>query len=157
MKKYDFSHRFGFLVNEVGRLYGRLFDQLARERLGISRAQVRLIGVLATAEKDRPWTQAELAQRLDLTPMGVATLCDRMEAGGWLRRSPSPVDRRANSIELEPKALAVLDDAIELSDDVQSAALAGLGAAERKQLVALLQRVHANLQAPAAAVAGGRA
>jgi DNA-binding MarR family transcriptional regulator len=156
MKKYDFSHRFGFLVNEVGRLYGRLFDQLARERLGISRAQIRLISVVATAEGDRPWTQAELAQRLDLTPMGVATLCDRMEASGWLRRSPSPVDRRANAIELERKALDVLDEAIELSDAVQSAALAGLGAAERKQLVALLQRVHANLQAPAAAIAGSR-
>jgi DNA-binding MarR family transcriptional regulator len=156
MKKYDFSHRFGFLVNEVGRLYGRLFDQLARERLGISRAQIRLISVVATAEGDRPWTQAELAQRLDLTPMGVATLCDRMEAGGWLRRTPSPNDRRANAIELEPKALDVLDEAIELSDDVQSAALAGLAAAERKQLVALLQRVRTNLQAPAAAVAGSR-
>jgi DNA-binding MarR family transcriptional regulator len=156
MKKYDFSHRFGFLVNEVGRLHGRLFDQLARDRLGISRAQVRLISVLATADRERPWTQAELAQRLDLTPMGVTTLCDRMEAGNWLRRVPAPNDRRANAIELEPKALAVLDEAIELSDDLQSAALAGLSALERKQLVALLQRVRANLQAPAAAAAGVR-
>jgi DNA-binding MarR family transcriptional regulator len=156
MKKYDFSDRFGFLVNEVGRLYGRLFDQLSRERLGISRAQIRMIGVVATAEDDRPWTQSELAQRLDLTPMGVATLCDRMEAGGWLRRSPAPNDRRANAIELEPKALDVLDDALELSDDVQSAALTGLSAAERRQLVTLLQRVRINLADPAAAVARTR-
>jgi len=151
MKKYDFSHRFGFLVNEVGRLYGRQFDQLARERLGISRAQCRLIGVVAAADGERTWTQAELAQRLDLTPMGVATLCDRMAAGGWLRRTPAANDRRANAIELEPKALAVLDEAIEVSDDLQSAALAGLSAAERKQLVALLQRVRTNLAAPAVA------
>jgi len=156
MKKYDFSDRFGFLVNEVGRLYGRLFDQLARERLGISRAQIRLIGVVATAEDGRPWTQSELAQRLDLTPMGVATLCDRMEAGGWLRRTPAPNDRRANAIELEPKSLEVLDEAIELSDDVHSAALAGLSAAERRQLVLLLQRVRANLANPAAAVAAAQ-
>jgi DNA-binding MarR family transcriptional regulator len=157
MKKYDFSHRFGFLVNEVGRLYGRLFDQLSRERLGVSRAQVRLIGAVATAEGERHWTQAELAQRLDLTAMGVATLCDRMEAGGWIRRTPVPNDRRANSIELEPKAHAALDGALELSDEVQDAALAGFTAAERKQLVDMLQRVRANLAAPAVAAAGVRA
>jgi DNA-binding MarR family transcriptional regulator len=155
MKRYDFTHRFGFLVNEVGRLYGRMFDQLARERLGISRAQVRLIGAVATAEGEHR-TQAELAQHLDLTAMGVATLCDRMEAGGWIRRAPTPNDRRANSIELEPKAHATLDGAIELSNEVQDTALAGFTAAERKQLVAMLQRVRANLQAPALASAGAR-
>ena len=50
MKKLDFSHRFGFVVNEVGRLYGRQFDQLSREELGLSRAQCRLIGQVAYNE-----------------------------------------------------------------------------------------------------------
>ena len=156
VSKRDFSHRFGFLVNEVGRLYGRRFDQLSRQQLGLSRAQCRLLGVLAQHEGERPLTQAELAERLDLTPMGVTSLCDRMEAGGWIRRAPTPNDRRANSIELEPKAHAALDGALELSDEVQDAALAGFTAAERKQLVAMLQRVRANLQAPAMAAAGAR-
>ena len=150
MKKYDFSHRFGFLVNEVGRLYGRQFDHVSRERLGLSRAQVRLIGAVATNEGDRPWTQSELAQRLDLTAMGVATLCDRMEAGGWIGRQPSPTDRRANAIALQPKAHAALDAALEISDEMHETALAGFNAAERKQLVSMLQRVRANLATPAA-------
>jgi hypothetical protein len=38
-KPAEFSNRFGFIVNEVGRLYGRQFDQLSREELGLSRAQ----------------------------------------------------------------------------------------------------------------------
>jgi hypothetical protein len=42
MKKPDLSQRFGFLVNEVGRLYGRQFDQLSRTEVGLSRAQCRL-------------------------------------------------------------------------------------------------------------------
>ena len=150
MKKYDFSGRFGFVVNEVGRLYGRHFDQLAREKLGLSRAQCRLIGAVASNESDRPWTQAELAQQLDLTAMGVATLIDRMETGGWITRRPSATDRRANAIELRPKAQAALESAIVVSDTVQDGALAGFSAAERKQLVAMLQRVRANLQAAAA-------
>src|SRR3954471_10758743 len=149
MKKHDFSHRFGFLVNEVGRLYGRQFDQLSREALGLSRAQVRLIGQVAYSENGQPPTQAELAQHLDLTPMAVATLVDRMEAAGWITRRPSDTDRRANAIELQPRAEAALVKAFAVGDRVQEAALAGFSAAERKQLVSMLQRVRANLQGDA--------
>jgi DNA-binding MarR family transcriptional regulator len=147
MKKLDFSHRFGFIVNEVGRLYGRQFDQLSREELGLSRAQCRLLGQVAWNEADHPPTQAELAANLDLTPMAVATLVDRMEAAGWISRRPSETDRRANTITLQPRAEAALEKAMAVSDRVQEAALAGFSAAERKQLVTMLQRVRANLQA----------
>ena len=94
MKKHDFSHRFGFIVNEVGRLYGRQFDQLSREELGLSRAQCRLLGQVATSDGGQAPTQAELAQHLDLTPMAVATLVDRLEIGG-LDHAPSQRDRPA--------------------------------------------------------------
>jgi len=144
MKK-DFSHRFGFLVNEVGRLYGRRFDQLARAELGLSRAQCRLIGVLAAHDGDTPLSQAELADRLDLTPMGITSLCDRMAAAGWLRRSAHATDRRVKHIELLPSAHEALDKALALSDRLQAQALAGLSAAERSQLVTLLRKSRANL------------
>src|SRR4051812_46506584 len=111
MNPIDFSQRFGFVVNEVGRLYGRQFDQRARETLGLSRAQCRLLSQVAQNDSDRPWTQADLAHQLDLTPMGVATLCDRMEAAGWITRRPSATDRRANAIELRPQAQAALEKA----------------------------------------------
>ena len=151
MKKHDFSHRFGFVVNEMGRLYGRQFDQLSREELKLSRAQCRLLGQVATSAGDQPPTQAELAANLDLTPMAVATLVDRMEAAGWITRRPSEKDRRANAIALQPQAEAALEKALAVGDRVQEAALAGFSAAERKQLVALLQRVRANLQGDAPA------
>jgi DNA-binding MarR family transcriptional regulator len=145
MTKRDFSHRFGFLVNEVGRLYGRRFDQLARQQLGLSRAQVRLLGQLAMHDGDRPLSQAELADRLDLTAMGVASLCDRMEQAGWIRRQTSATDRRANEVQLEPRAHEALDEAVRLGDAVQSQALEGLSAAESAQLLKLLRKAHANL------------
>lgn len=147
VRKRDFSHRFGFLVNEVGRLYGRAFDQLARKQLGLSRAQCRLIGAVAAHGDESPLSQTDLADRLDLTPMGVASLCDRMQASGWLRRRPSPTDRRINEIELEPAAHQALDAAMTIGDQLQSEALSGLSAAERSQLMALLRKVHANLSA----------
>ncbi len=145
MTKKDFSHRFGFLVNEVGRLYGRRFDQLSRKQLGLSRAQCRLIGVLASHDGEVPLSQADLADRLDLTPMGITSLCDRMAAAGWLQRSPSATDRRVNQIELLPAAHEALTTALAIGDTLQTQALAGLSAAERSQLVALLRKAHANL------------
>jgi DNA-binding MarR family transcriptional regulator len=148
-KPADFANRFGFLVNEVGRLYGRQFDQLSRVELGLSRAQCRLIGQVAYNESANAPTQAEIAQHLDLTPMAVATMVDRMEAAGWIRRRPSETDRRANVIELQPRAEAAMEKAFAVSDRVQDAALAGFSAAERRQLVAMLQRVRANLHGDA--------
>ena len=148
-KPAEFQNRVGFIVNEVGRLYSRQFDQLSRVELGLSRAQCRLIGQVKYNESGRAPTQAELAQHLDLTPMAVATLVDRMEAAGWITRRPSETDRRANIIELQPRAEAALDKAFAVSDRVQETALAGFSAAERKQLVGMLQRVRANLQGDA--------
>lgn len=146
--KRDFSHRFGFLVNEVGRIYGRHFDQLSRQQLGLSRAQCRLIGVLAMHGGERPLSQAELSDALELTPMGVTSLCKRLEAGGWIRRQASQTDGRAYEVALRAKAHQALDDALAISDKVQARALAGLSATQREQLMALLRTVHANLTRP---------
>jgi DNA-binding MarR family transcriptional regulator len=145
MSKIDFSNRFGFLVHEVGRLHGRAFDQQARKQLNLSRAQCRLMAALASHDGDKPLSQTELADLLDLTPMGVASLCDRMQASGWLSRQVSPTDRRVNEIALQPAAYETLEAAMVLGDGLQVQALAGLNAAERTQLMALLRKVHANL------------
>src|SRR5437870_2589774 len=102
--KTPFSRRFGFLVNEIGRLYSQRFDRLARERLGLSQAQCRVIAVLA-AEGDAQVSQSELAQRMGVTPMAIASLCDRMAAAGWIERVPSPTDRRINLLSTKPRAL----------------------------------------------------
>ena len=64
----------------------------------------------------------------------------------WLHADAVAPDRRANIIELQPRAEAALEKAFAVSDRVQEAALAGFSAAERKQLVGMLQRVRANLQ-----------
>ena len=101
--KRDFTQRFGFLVNDVAKLHGEAFDRLARERIGLSRAQCRLLGVLAMNGDEAALSQTELAQRLGLSTMAVATLCDRMVAAGWIRREPSPTDRRAWIVRLTPK------------------------------------------------------
>ncbi|MET3480195.1 MarR family winged helix-turn-helix transcriptional regulator [Variovorax atrisoli] len=144
--KRDFTQRFGFLVKSVGKLYSEEFDRLARERIGLTSAQCRLLGALAMhGDEEEPLSQAELAQRLDLTPMAVAGLCDRMAAAGWIRREPSPTDRRVNRIYLEPSAEKALDSALSISDGLNARVMSVLSQAERAQLLGLLSRVQASL------------
>jgi DNA-binding MarR family transcriptional regulator len=143
--KFSLTRRFGFLVNEVGRLYSQQFDRLAREELGLSQAQCRLLVVLSAHEAGEPVSQAELAQRMGLTPMAVATLCDRMAAAGWIERRPSATDRRVNELHMQPRAQAALARALAIGDDLTGRTLAGLSAAERTQLVALLAKAREGL------------
>ncbi len=135
------------MVNEVGRLYGRRFDQLSREKLGLSRAQCRLLNILSMHQGDVPLKQSELAERLDLTAMGVTSLCDRLEAGGWIRRQASATDRRAYEVLLQAQAHAELEAAFAISDTVQAQALEGLDDTQRAQLMELLRHIHSNLTA----------
>lgn len=152
MKK-DMTHRFGFLVNDVARLHGQQFDRLARERIGLSRAQCRVLGALAMQGDEEPLSQTQLARRLDLSAMAVGGLCDRLEAAGWIRREPCPSDRRANRIRLAPRATEALDAALAIGDVLQARVLEALSAAERAQLLLLLGKAREGLLALAAAEA----
>ena len=111
----------------------------------MSRAQCRLLGVLAMNGDESPLSQTELAQRLGLSTMAVATLCDRMAAAGWIRREPSTTDRRVNQVHLEPSASKALDAALTISDAMQAKTLGVLEPAERAQLIALLGKVRTGL------------
>ncbi|HVZ43846.1 MAG TPA: MarR family transcriptional regulator [Ramlibacter sp.] len=143
--KRAFQHRFGFLVVEIGRLYSQQFDRLAREKLGLSQAQCRLLGVLAAHDEDEPVSQAELAQKVGVSAMAVAALSDRMAAAGWIERRPSPHDRRINHLHMKPAARKALERALAISDDLTNDVLAVMTAAERAQLIALLGKARERL------------
>lgn len=147
MMKTTLAGRFGFLVNEVSRLYSQQFDRLAREQLGLSQAQCRLLAVLAWHEGEAPLSQAELAQKTGLTAMGVAAMCDRLAAAGWIERRAHPEDRRVNHLHIKPSARKALERALGIGDELTAQALAGLSAAERAQLLGLLAKARTGLLA----------
>jgi DNA-binding MarR family transcriptional regulator len=149
--RWNFTRRFGFLVNDVARLYGQQFDRLAREEIGLSQAQCRLVGVLAVHDGNEALSQTELAHKLGLSTMAVAGLCDRMAAAGWIRREASPTDRRINRLHLEPRARKALTGAMAIGDALSSRALATLSAAERAQLLVLLAKARHGLMSLSAA------
>jgi DNA-binding MarR family transcriptional regulator len=149
MDRPHLAQRFGFLVNELGRLYSQQFDRESRERLGLSQAQCRLLFMLATHDDDEALSQAELAEKVGVSAMAITTMCDRLAAGGWVERRPSTEDRRVNRLHIQPKARKALERAMAIGDELTDRVLADYTAAERKQLIALLARAREGLLAKA--------
>jgi len=93
-----------FVLHDVARLLRTRFDQRARQ-WGMTRAQcVTLIKL----EIQPGLSQTELAAILEVEPISVARLIDRLEASGMVERRPDPNDRRMHRLHLLPAAAPVL-------------------------------------------------
>lgn len=138
----DSDRRFGFLVADVQRLFGRRFEQLAQRTLPLTRAQCRLLVYLAD---NRGVSQTVLADILETPMQTLARTLERMEAAGWVRRRPDARDPRIERLFVTRAAVAQLEVARALSDEVRNEAMQGLTAFECVQLTQLLQKVRRNL------------
>src|ERR1041385_2526707 len=94
------SREVAFLLNDVGRLLRTYADQRARQ-FGMTRAQW---AVLARLQRHEGLKQSELAEMLDLQPITLTRLLDRLCANGLIERRADPEDRRANRLFLTPAA-----------------------------------------------------
>jgi MarR family transcriptional regulator for hemolysin len=137
----DLERSFGFLVNDVARLFGRRFDHNGR-RLGLTRAQCRTLGYIA---RNEGINQAGLADLLEIRPMTLVRQIDRMEEAGWIERRADPADRRARRLFLTAKARPILGRILDVANETRDEALVRLKPAEAGQLIDLLKRVHATL------------
>jgi MarR family transcriptional regulator for hemolysin len=82
---------FGYLLNDVTLLIRKHFDRRA-VKFGLTRAQWRAVKVLYHREGLR---QTELAEFLEMEPIAVGRVIDRLQAAGFVERRPDPKDRRA--------------------------------------------------------------
>ncbi|MFD8587070.1 MarR family winged helix-turn-helix transcriptional regulator [Streptomyces californicus] len=89
--------------------------------------------------------QTELIRALELDPSTVTKMLQRLEQTGHVRRRPDPADRRAVLVEATDDSCA-LHTAVETAwGRLEEQTLAGLGTAERDELVRLLAKVEENL------------
>jgi MarR family transcriptional regulator for hemolysin len=141
MTDYNPERSFGFLLYDAARLLRRDFDRRARS-LGLTRAQW---SVLAHLKRNEGSKQAAVADTLELEPITLVRLLDRLEAAGWVERRPDPGDRRARQLYLTEKARPVLDQLMALASETRAVALAGFSEPEREILIEALTKVRANL------------
>ena len=140
----------GFLVHDVARLLRKRLEQRARAAgIGLSRAQWQVLAYIARAEGIN---QVGLAGILDIEPITLVRLLDRLEGLGFVERRLDPRDRRQRNLFLTDQAWPELERVRALGAEVREEALAGLDEASRRQLLAELGGIKANLQA---VLAGG--
>jgi len=149
----DPLRNFGFLVKDVSRLYALNFERHATE-LNLTLAQCK---VLCYLQRNQGISQVQLADLTDTDPMTLVRILDRMEGDGLIERRPDPADRRARRLFLQDAALAVLKEIWRVSDRARAECFSRMPAADRAQLMDLMQQMRANLLAlmPGAADAAG--
>lgn len=130
-----------FLLHEIARQMRIMFDRRCQP-LGLTRSQWR---VLAMLRRNEGISQAGLAQLLEIEPISLVRLLDRMEKAKMIERRPDPADRRANRLYLGAKAPGILKDMRQRSVALRREALEGFSAAEHKKLLDFLRRMKANI------------
>ncbi|HLJ71487.1 MAG TPA: MarR family transcriptional regulator [Roseiarcus sp.] len=136
------AREFVFAMHDVARLLRTLADQRARA-LNMTRAQW---SVLKRLEMSQGVKQAELAELLDLQPITLARLVDKLAGLGLVERRDDPNDRRANRLYLTEGAAPVLERLNELGEALVGQALNGFDAFEIAALGKSMDRIKTNLK-----------
>ncbi len=118
----DFQRDLMFLLHDVARLLRTDADKRARAH-GMTRAQW---GILIWLERQPGLSQKELAELLEVEPISVARLIDRLEARGMVERRPDPKDRRVWRLHLCSAAHGVLREIDRQREQMRGLATVGL-------------------------------
>lgn len=137
--------KLGSLLQDAARRIWTRFEQRTAAH-GLSAAQWRLLGHLL---REGPLTQTALAALLEIEPISVSRLLDRMEQGGWVRREPDPSDRRVRIIVPTEKTTSAYASIKATAEEVYAEALAGVPAENRKILIDTLCAIVSNLSSDA--------
>lgn len=133
--------RLGFLIHDSARLLRKRFEAKG-SGYGLSAAQWRLMVRLV---KDEGVAQARLAELLEIEPISVSRLLDRMEEGGWIERRQDANDRRVRMIFPTEKSREAFAAIKSVAGEVYDAALDGLSSDEKRVLVKALSAIITNL------------
>jgi DNA-binding MarR family transcriptional regulator len=133
----------GFLLQDAARLIRRRFILRAREAdLPLNHSET---SVLQHVAHDQGVTQARLAAQLDIEPITLVRLLDRLEEIGLIERRSHPSDRRSWTIWLTEAAGPMLERIDVIRFAVRAEALEGFSAAEQEALTEALVRIRGNL------------
>jgi DNA-binding MarR family transcriptional regulator len=139
----------GAMMHDVARLIRRRFERRARQTgLPITRQQARALLHIA---RNEGLSQAAVATMLDIEPIALVRILDRLHEEGLVERRPHPTDRRVRTLWLTPLAWDVVDRVLALNAETREAACAGLPPAARETLMRTLGHMKGNLTAGEAA------
>ena len=137
------ARAFGFLVHDVSRLIKRRFERRGRQMgLPVTRQQA---AVLLNIAGNEGVSQAEVATWLDIEPIALVRMLDKLHEEGLVERRPHPTDRRVRTLWLTPAARPVIDRVLAINEAIRQEAFGGLSPKTRDLLIDVLGQIKSNL------------
>ena len=132
-----------FEIGETAHALRRAFDRRAAA-LGVTRAQWKVLLRLTRMPGLR---QVELADMLDVEPITLSRIVDRLEEAGHVERVADPADRRAWRLQVTEKAKPLVAKLRALGSELVEDAFAGLAPEDIERVREVLARVRENIAA----------
>ena len=111
-----------FEIGETAHALRKAFDRRA-VGLGVTRAQWK---VLFRLDRQPGLRQIELADMLDIEPITLSRIIDRLEEGGLVERVADPADRRAWRLHVTARAQPLIEKLRAVADEMTAEAFAGI-------------------------------
>tara|TARA_B100001105_G_scaffold248309_1_gene233930 strand:+ start:65 stop:511 length:447 start_codon:yes stop_codon:yes gene_type:complete len=137
------ENNIGYLLSDSGRLLRKTFDERVRD-LGLTAVQARLMLSLVKFPDNN---QAFYAERIEVEPITLTRIVDRMEEAGWVERVADPNDRRARLLHLTDKSREIVEPLRAIVNALVEDMAEGLTSQEQDLLAELLGKISANLSA----------
>ncbi|MFZ1390836.1 MAG: MarR family transcriptional regulator [Dokdonella sp.] len=134
---------FAYSLHDVTCLFRKHFDRRAI-RFDLTRAQWR---ALKSIRRREGLSQAELAELLEMEPIAIGRVLDRLVAAGFVERRADPNDRRRWCLHLTGRAHAVTDDMEVLASELRQEALVGVSQSDFDAFERVLSKIRSNLVA----------
>jgi DNA-binding MarR family transcriptional regulator len=142
MPRGSVDMNFLFVLAELQRLVRAHADKQAA-RYGITRAQW---AVLAKVERNEGLKQTELAEQMEMQPITLTRLIDRLCDNGWIERRSDDADRRVNRLYLRKAARPLLGKLSGLRSELTATALEGINPSDAHRLLAQLELIKENVR-----------
>lgn len=131
----------GLTLIDTARVLRKRFEQNVRGT-GLTRAQWQVLKEIYVREG---LNQGALAELLEVEPITVGRLVDRLERAGLIERRPHPTDRRAWSLYLLPAAHPLLETLKVIGAETRAELLQDMSNAEIDEAMRLLTKMKSNL------------
>ena len=132
-----------FEIAETAHALRKAFDRRA-SALGVTRAQWKVLFRLTRYPGLR---QVELADMLDVEPITLCRIVDRLEEAELVERQRDPEDRRAWRLQVTDKAEPLVERLTSLGSELVGEAFADIDRSELDQVRGVLARVRENVAA----------
>ena len=142
MARSSVDMNFLFTLGELARLVRAHADRQSA-RYGITRAQW---AVLAKVERFEGMKQSELAEQMEMQPITLTRLVDRLCDQGWIERRGDETDRRVNRLYLRKAARPLLAKLSGLRSEITETALEGISPTDANRLLTQLEAIKENLR-----------